>query len=114
VTTNVKPRSLERIGEEFLAIVWEDGHESFLEVQNLRKSCPCAACRADPPGPRPPLKSPGGALALLPDVPRLFGIEEVGNYAVRLRWSDGHSSGLYDYRLLRSLCPCEACRPGAS
>jgi DUF971 family protein len=104
---------MERIGEDFLAIVWDDGHETFLEVQQLRKSCPCAGCRSEAHAPRPPLKSSGGALALLPDVPRLVGIDEVGHYAVRLRWSDGHSSGLYDHRLLRSLCPCEVCRRGA-
>ena len=33
----------------------------------------------------------------------------VGNYALRIDWSDGHSTGLYSWKLLRALCPCERC-----
>lgn len=109
VEASPKPRSMERIGEEFLAIVWEDGHESFYEAPLLRKGCPCAGCRAQAEQPQP-LKSSSGALAMVSAPPRLIGMEEVGRYAVRLRWNDGHSSGLYEYRMLRSLCSCELCR----
>lgn len=28
----------------------------------------------------------------------------VGNYAVKIRWSDGHDTGLYTWAHLRSLC----------
>ena len=34
-------------------------------------------------------------------------LEEVGNYAVRLEWGDGHGTGLYAFRYLRDLCSCE-------
>lgn len=27
--------------------------------------------------------------------------EYVGNYAIRIRWSDGHDTGLYNFKLLR-------------
>jgi DUF971 family protein len=30
-------------------------------------------------------------------------IEQVGNYALGLTWSDGHSTGIYSFRYLRSL-----------
>ena len=36
-------------------------------------------------------------------------VEGVGNYAVSLTWQDGHNTGIYSFRLLRSLCPCAAC-----
>ena len=107
-----RPRSIERIGEEFLAIVWEDGHESFFAAPDLRKNCPCAACRTQAEH-RPQLVSSGGALTLITTAPRIVGIEEVGRYAVRLKWSDGHSSGLYEHRLLRALCRCDVCHPSA-
>ena len=29
--------------------------------------------------------------------------ELVGRYALRIRWKDGHDSGVYDFALLRSL-----------
>ena len=44
--------------------------------------------------------------------PRLVGMEQIGRYAVRLRWSDGHSAGIYEFGLLRSLCPCDGCSAG--
>lgn len=109
MSVSTRPRSVERIGEAFLAIVWEDGHESYLEAPMLRKSCPCAGCRTEAEAGGPAKSAPSG-LSLMAPVPRLLALEEVGNYAVRLRWSDGHSTGLYDHRLLRSLCPCDACR----
>jgi DUF971 family protein len=34
----------------------------------------------------------------------------VGNYAVRIHWSDGHSTGLYTWDHLLGLCPCPRCR----
>ena len=36
-------------------------------------------------------------------------IRGVGNYAIELRWHDGHSTGIYTYDYLRSLCPCSSC-----
>jgi DUF971 family protein len=30
-------------------------------------------------------------------------MESIGNYAVRLAWNDGHSSGLYTWELLERL-----------
>ena len=106
---NDKPRAMEIVGEQFLAIVWEDGHESFYEAPYLRNHCPCAACRSGKTIPSPLTPAHPG-LALLKPPPRLLGMDEVGRYAVRLRWNDGHSAGLYEHRLLRALCPCESCR----
>ena len=37
-------------------------------------------------------------------------LEQVGNYAVRIIFDDGHSTGIYSYEHLRSICPCEECR----
>jgi ATP-binding protein involved in chromosome partitioning len=34
----------------------------------------------------------------------------VGNYAIRIDWSDGHATGIYTYELLAALCPCLDCR----
>jgi DUF971 family protein len=36
-------------------------------------------------------------------------LASVGNYAVSFTWADGHSTGIYSFRLLRHLCPCDAC-----
>jgi DUF971 family protein len=39
----------------------------------------------------------------------LVHLEAVGNYALAPTWADGHSTGIYSFRTLRGLCPCEDC-----
>jgi DUF971 family protein len=36
-------------------------------------------------------------------------IDPVGRYAIHIAWSDGHTSGIYSFEHLRSICPCPAC-----
>ena len=35
--------------------------------------------------------------------------ELVGNYALTLLFSDGHSTGIYSFEYLRRECPCKDC-----
>jgi len=37
-------------------------------------------------------------------------VEAVGNYAIRINWSDGHSAGIYSWEHLRRICPCAECQ----
>ena len=105
---SAKPRTIEIIGEGFLVVVWDEGHETVFAGPDLRENCPCAECRVKKErASGAPAVSSGLKLAFAP--PRLIGFETVGRYALRLRWSDGHSAGLYEFRLLRGLCPCEEC-----
>ncbi|MBI3318535.1 MAG: DUF971 domain-containing protein [Candidatus Omnitrophica bacterium] len=92
------PQRIERFGENSLKILWADGHESLYTWGALRAACPCAACL------------PSGE-AVGPEV-RPLSIQPVGRYALNIRWSDGHTTGIFSYEFLRSLCSCEACRPG--
>lgn len=78
-----------------VAIRWASGADSLLPYQTLRGYCPCAVCQGHGAGPRK-FVTPPAALALA-------GIRAVGNYALQLQWSDGHSTGLYTYEYLREL-----------
>jgi hypothetical protein len=49
----------------------------------------------------------------LPTARRLIGAEPVGRYAVRIRFSDGHDTGLYTWSLLRELAEQPDARLGA-
>jgi DUF971 family protein len=40
---------------------------------------------------------------------KMDAVEPVGNYAIRIQWSDGHGSGIYSFEHLRKICPCDAC-----
>ena len=83
-------------GAVVLEIVWSDGLRSSFSHRLLRGFCPCAYCQ----GHQGPIRWAETAPAH--DV-AIDDIEEVGNYAVRLGWADGHTTGIYSFRFLRQL-----------
>jgi DUF971 family protein len=82
-----------------LVLTWDDGHLSTYPIDYLRSWCPCAGCQGHDPVARY-LDRHGEELVHL---------EAVGNYALAPTWQDGHNTGLFSWRLLRGLCPCEDC-----
>ena len=89
-----------------LRITWDDaGHVGHVPARALRLACPCAACVEEMTG--RPLLDPA---SVPPDVSPAQ-VALVGAYGIRIRWSDGHATGIYTFDLLRGLCPCERCRP---
>jgi len=92
-------------GNNTLTIQWSDGHLSAYRYQHLRDGCPCATCR-DAGRPKPAAASP---LKMYTRALRPARAELVGRYALQIYWSDGHSSGIYSFEYLRSLCPCAEC-----
>jgi DUF971 family protein len=82
-----------------LVVTWDDGHISPFALDYLRSWCPCASCQGHAAETR--------YLGLTGQ--DLVHIEPVGNYALTPTWADGHNTGLFSFRLLRALCPCEVC-----
>lgn len=93
------PINIQLIGQE-VAIVWDDGRESYLPFEQLRAASPSASNL----GERDVLGNRYGG-----DGPKIFpGVqvqswERVGNYALRFDFSDGHRTGLYSFDYLRTL-----------
>ncbi|HUG55732.1 MAG TPA: DUF971 domain-containing protein [Candidatus Limnocylindrales bacterium] len=98
-----RPREIARSGEADVAIEWADGHRSVYPARALRLACPCAECQEELTG------RSLVADAAVPEGVRPLGIELVGSYALSVRWSDGHATGIYAFRSLREECPCEPC-----
>ena len=122
------PRKLDLKKDERLRVEWADGRESVYPLAYLRQMCPCANCKmlregrdphqlmrpmtaeevAEALEPKPARRSL--SLSVLPkhfasaaEAPTVSAAEMVGNYALRLRWSDGHDSGIYSFAYLREL-----------
>jgi len=96
-------------------ITWSDGHVSHFDFVYLRDNCPCATCN-DERDKKASLAEASPAFALSPALPmfkakpRGQSATQVGNYAIQIGFTDGHSTGIYSYDYLRSICPCAACK----
>ena len=97
-------------------ITWADGHASHYDFSYLRDECPCATCNderakkeafaAAAPGES---SKPFDPLPMFKPKPRAQAASIVGNYAISITFSDGHSTGIYSYDHLRTICPCAEC-----
>ena len=100
----LSPTSVQIIGDE-LAIAWNDGAESFLKLDRLRRACPCAACGGEPDVlgnvARP-------HVSYTPASFRMKGWQMIGGYALQPTWEDGHATGIYSFDYLRRLATAES------
>jgi DUF971 family protein len=97
MTTSPEWPSEIRLGSnrDTLEITFENGEKVTLSAEYLRVLSPSAEVQGHSPSER---KVIGGKRHVL-----ITGVEPVGNYAVRLIFSDGHSTGLYTWGYLLEL-----------
>jgi DUF971 family protein len=99
--SDITPTNIHLIKTEALEVTWADGQTTRFPLRFLRKWCPCAGCQ----GERDIL-----GRAILPIVKTTYdgpitatGGAMVGNYAIRIDFSDGHDTGIYSFKYLNSL-----------
>lgn len=95
----MKPEKIERISETVLGIKWDNGEQTICFAKTLRQHCPCALCQE-----ARKISDPLKVLKSDQQHIELVKWESVGNYALRLDWSDGHDTGIYTFEYLRQLC----------
>lgn len=78
-----------------LNIAWEDGRADTLDAEYLRVESPSAEVQGHTPSQKTTV--PGKKGVTIRDV------QAVGTYAVRIVFSDGHSTGIYSWPYLRKL-----------
>lgn len=97
------PQSIRALRDErVLELSWPSGPVCRYPFHFLRCECPCAACVNEFTGVRTldPAKVPDEIH------PEEIGLS--GNYALKIRWSDGHFTGLYSWDLFQRLADSEA------
>ena len=85
-----------------LSVTFADGHLAEIDLMRLRLSCPCAACRS--------LRERGEAPWPQHSHPDRLSINDAqlhGAWGLNVTWSDGHSTGIYSFELLRKLSETE-------
>ncbi len=100
MTKTQKPPLDVQIVGDVLAIRWEDAREDYVPHSLLRAESPSALNKGEHDifG----NKYGGDEQKSFPNV-RIIGWQYVGNYAIRLDFSDGHNTGLFSWALLRKL-----------
>jgi DUF971 family protein len=78
-----------------LVVVFDDGTPVNLSFEYLRISSPSAEVRGHGPGQE--------VLQTAKENVQITAVEPVGHYAVRLRFDDGHDTGLYTWKYLYEL-----------
>ena len=98
------PTAIDLKKDKGLTIRWEDGTTSYYPIGYLRRHSPSADMRQlrtemaqNPLTVLPATRSSGPLTAA--------SAELVGNYAIRIVFSDGHSSGIFSWAYLRSIDP---------
>lgn len=99
------PRTIDLKKDRGLSIEWSDGSVSYYSIAYLRRMSPSADMRQlrvemdkNPLTVLPSGKSAPGPLVAVD-------AELVGNYAIKIRFSDGHDTGIYSWRYLRDIDP---------
>jgi len=111
--SRVFPVEVKRQGEPEggLLICWSDDKENRYSSTVLRDNCPCASCLEERgvSNHSTPLSPVTGRARLNIATEIKVGkhvleeIRPVGNYAINLRWQDGHHTGIYSWEFLRDL-----------
>ena len=83
--------------ERTLGIKWTDNQESFYDVLDLRRLCPCALCVDEVTGKRKT------GLSNIPDSVRPIKIKSMGTYALSIIFNDSHKTGIYTFDYLKIL-----------
>ena len=93
-------------------IEWGDGETGDYPLLWLRANCPCATCREA----RRQATSDANMLQLnmgpaVEPSTEVAGAELVGNYAIRVEWTDGHGAGIFGFGALRDAINLEKLSP---
>ncbi|MBL0927141.1 MAG: DUF971 domain-containing protein [Phycisphaerales bacterium] len=100
------PVALDLKKDRGLTVEWADGTTSYYSVAYLRRMSPSAEARQlrDEMARNPltvlPASAAGRGGPLVAESAEL-----VGNYAIRIRFSDGHDTGIYSWAYLREIDP---------
>ena len=102
-----RPRHLDLKKDKGLTVTWADGTVSFYPIVYLRKMSPSADTRLlrEEMAKNPLTVLPASAVSEDKTPLTATGAEMVGNYAVKILFSDGHDTGIYSWEYLREIDP---------
>ncbi len=82
-----------------VTVTFEDGRRCTFDLEELRRACPCAGCRADRDRGQVPWPTSRSPLPLT-----IVDAQLVGAWGLQITWNDRHATGIYPWDALRSWC----------
>jgi DUF971 family protein len=108
----IRPLHIDLDREKALTVQWNDGRTSRYPILYLRRMSPSADARAlrdqlatNPLTVLPSSSGSSGSSTSSRTAIAAVDAELVGNYALRIRFTDGHSTGIYSWTYLREIDP---------
>lgn len=99
-----QPTKIEFSGDNAIKMEWSDSQTHVYTFRQLRDACPCATCREERHKEKPQEANPLAVLSKAEAQPlKILEMKPVGNYAYTIRFSDGHDTGIYTFKMLREL-----------
>lgn len=92
--TQAQVTEIEVDREQAVTVVFDDGLGARFDLVQLRRMCPCAGCHG---------AREQGRVAFSGDSITVIDAELHGNWAISIRWSDGHDTGMFAWTYLRAL-----------
>jgi DUF971 family protein len=93
---SVEPVDIDIVRDRAVTITFDDGVVATFPVGDLRAACPCAACRGARERGEQAWPRPGGSSTI-----SIVHAELSGAWGLSIDWSDGHSTGIYAWTVLR-------------
>ena len=94
----MQPLKMKIIRDDQLEIRWDNNSVSNLDLNKLRKLCPCATCCVEREK-----ESKKHFKVFTGKQVSVANIKTIGNYAIEIKWKDGHKTGIYEYSFLYNL-----------
>lgn len=87
-------KRIEQVDNHRFAILWNDGTKGIYRLSDLQRRCPCAGCVDERTGQRrvDPRQIDEDVRAVV--------IKNVGQYALRIQFTSGCTSGIFSYAML--------------
>jgi ATP-binding protein involved in chromosome partitioning len=93
----IRVQEISQKNDRTLQVLWTDQRHQEFDVVELRRKCPCAVC-IDEWTREKRLKPEDVSEEVRP-----IEIESVGRYALKIRFTDGHGTGIYTFENLRQM-----------
>jgi DUF971 family protein len=90
------PADIDIVRDRAVTITFEDGVVCEFPVEALRSGCPCATCRGMRERGEVAWPRPGQSATIT-----IVNAELSGAWGLSIDWSDGHSTGIYAWSVLR-------------